>query len=545
MSLSLELRSNDPSVGVSFILPSSLQVGRFSVGGNASAFTTGRISVLSPLLRDLATNASGPFFDMQSGFDPSAQIGAGARLVAFHSISVMKDLILRGTGTVGSTLRVVGANVVVSASWIGSDNPNSTVILEWNASSCVDPSQNQFPRIEANGMWCLRTVCQQYPFLSFGLNFVIDTSGTPFAGNTTFAIVDDPVDSAAPLSVKFVNTGGMSYSFDKRSTTRIINDVVTKFAEFYFFPSGALPPWFPCSRTDCQRVQISPTEFVNSCDNAAAVNVTSGFTFNGTFAAGNLTVTRAKIIFSRGSNVSVSLLDMDSESIVELQGSVRAAVGGANISGNVTFDDFAGVTASRPVRLSPTAVLRITNRLSGAALSGPVFIIGGRLVIRLTQPLFGANVTTTRTRDTVQTVQTVPVAQFSSSSSGNFSSVSIDPSSPALSSCDVNTVSTATQSSSTLSVTVTTTRDTSQVMRFSLFSRFFLISFFQPGCALPSSGLSTGAIVGIAVGSAVVALLIVTVLVIWCRKREVTKRNAIFMSNMNKRESSRHDPVPN
>ncbi len=94
------------------------------------------------------------------------------------------------------------------------------------------------------------------------------------------------------------------------------------------------------------------------------------------------------------------------------------------------------------------------------------------------------------------------------------------------------------QTSSTLTVTVSTTRDPSQVCP-SFFFFFLSCSYgqLQPGCAVAGEGLSTGAIIGIAVGCGVAGVLLFIGIVLCCRRRELTKRNAIFMSNMNTRDS--------
>jgi len=65
----------------------------------------------------------------------------------------------------------------------------------------------------------------------------------------------------------------------------------------------------------------------------------------------------------------------------------------------------------------------------------------------------------------------------------------------------------------------------------------------QPGCEAQGggSGLSTGAIVGIAFGAAVAVGVAIALVVYFVRKRQISETERIFMKNMTDRESSKFE----
>jgi hypothetical protein len=114
----------------------------------------------------------------------------------------------------------------------------------------------------------------------------------------------------------------------------------------------------------------------------------------------------------------------------------------------------------------------------------------------------------------------VPVASYESSS-GAFDSVELAASNYSGSECDVLSTPTAQTSSSTLAVAVDVSRDTS-----------------QPGCEVSEGGLSTGAIIGIAVGGTVLFVVLLVILIVYCRKRELARTNARFLANTYEKDRS-------
>jgi hypothetical protein len=132
---------------------------------------------------------------------------------------------------------------------------------------CVDPATNAFPSLRATGDVCPGRSCIQgvtaVPSL---LDFVIDTAQISFTRNTTFAVLSDPTD-AFVNSCSFVNTGGLAYACGKTRFNRTIGTGTFFFSTFYFYQvSTNIPNYYPCSRTDCQQIQVNSTYVFNTCD---------------------------------------------------------------------------------------------------------------------------------------------------------------------------------------------------------------------------------------------------------------------------------------
>ena len=179
------------------------------------------------------------------------------------------------------------------------------------------------------------------------------------------------------------------------------------------------------------------------------------------------------------------------------------------VNGTLTFDSAAFYTVSTsPSSEVPFSTLGLVR-------------FAGQLILEI---FLGGSAQQQRRQWSLREIQeatvVVPVANYTAAE-GSFSSTAIDVvnSDP----CSQVVGTTTQQSGSSLTAVVSVQTDTS-----------------VSGCETSSGGgLSTGAIVGIAVGGAVVFILLVTILIICCRKRELAKQNALFMSNAYEKDLNR------
>jgi len=119
-------------------------------------------------------------------------------------------------------------------------------------------------------------------------------------------------------------------------------------------------------------------------------------------------------------------------------------------------------------------------------------------------------------RTVVEGSTTVEVATYDSSDT-QFDTVAIEGSTYSGSECDTVDSVSQTQSGTSLSVTVDVSRDTSVA-----------------GCETSEGGgggLPVWAIVVIAIGGVLIVAVGLTVLLVCCRRRELAKKNAMFMSS--------------
>jgi hypothetical protein len=302
----------------------------------------------------------------------------------------------------------------------------------------------------------------------------------------------------------------------------------------------------------CREIALADENIVNSCDPPSPLFLTSDVDFNfavtftefessnASFSfsgesfrvSGTMMLRNSRFSIGSGKNATLGALAVDDGSTVDLSLGAELTVGGDLAAGkNVSFS-FAGanIKVSGSFTLSSSSNLNVDT---SGSINAKRMIFAGQLFLKVLQLVLSrppsrdnvvgaatiANPSTSTPVGGVLLTSEVAVATFESGD-GSFTGTVLD----YQNACDTVVSSEQTRSAGTLSVTVSVSRDTSIA-----------------GCELSGSsgggGLSTGAIVGIVIGSLALVVLFV-ILLVWWRKREVAKANARFIQSQHSKRNT-------
>ena len=523
----LKFKHTDTSTSsghVIYSLPVDLQVGYLFLSGPVHVKTQNNASITNPYI--VARSTSTPAVTENSEYLPGVRMeGLRPRFSIYTPnthVNVVGEFIFLGES---GEINVEGANSLLRVSSFKSQFEISTdrqVRLRWG-DRCTKHEQGagaDFPRIEVVTSICKDSCGQLSPLLT-SVNFIIDTTKYPFKDNTTFLIVDDPNNDADLKSVQFVNTGGLTFEsgFDRFTTT---DDDGTNFTyrRYYFFNTSVAPGFFSCDRSDCEQIEFGNGQTFNTCDPPRALIARLSQKIKGNMEALSLRVEDGSDLdMEEGSSLTIlGALEVLRGSMIRLRPGVIARIGAAlTLGGNLTVELGAATRVSGTITFESGAQIVVQGNGGSTTpfQSEGLVEFAGNLILQIVRSL-------SPLREVVASELVVPVASYSQAS-GSLESVSVV--SDDSNACDTVLASDTQQTGSSLSVVVNVATDTS-----------------VEGCeSTTDSGpvLSTGAIIGIAVGGTILFALLVVLLVICCRKRELAKQNAIFMSNAYEKDLNR------
>lgn len=529
-----QFRRKEVAAPNTFSLPPNLQVGMLHLNGRVNVIADFNVTIVNMFAKLFIGN--NPLVSSEL-FSPNLKLDqVGSTLVLRQNVVMNVMGNVEFTGATDFSLNLAGYNSRITAHSFQVLGDAGNITMTWGDYCTPFSSANSFPRLEAVGnTWCGSGSCFQTRSDWSNVRFRLIMSRMPFVGNVTFAIIDDPNDDVQFAGVEFLQTGGLTYTYGYNRVSVLIGNTVHFYRHYYFYSTSSfIPTYFGCGRPECEQLDMGEGQVVNTCDGprdirmripviiSSSMSVASMTIENGVDAewrqGATLTVLRELVLkqgctmrFLQGARAVVG-------TDVTIGGNVSFAAGATFVSGTVTFLPGAQYFLERDA--SNTVPIRSTGQVTFA----------GTLLLQFTAQFFASAQRNGRMslREIVQSTAVVPVASYSSSS-GSFSAVQIESANYSGSQCDTYSTKTV-QSSQTLSVVVDVTRDTS-----------------VPGCAVASSsgGLPVGAIVGIAVGGAALCAVLVVVLVILCRKRELAKQNAAFMSNAYEKDRQRMSGMPN
>lgn len=209
--------------------------------------------------------------------------------------------------------------------------------------------------------------------------------------------------------------------------------------------------------------------------------------------------------------------------LVTLQCATLVVRGNLNIqSGHLYIDICSFVTVSKNFVLSAASKLTVVQHPNGQVpiTVGGTFQLNGNFVTVVTQAFPGSgfsNGSGQRKRDIVTLTQQ-PTVATSSAVTGTFTNTTAQLSQPGAQCQTLQSAAPATTATS-VSVIVTVQQNTD-----------------LPGCNPGGGGgLSTGAIVGIVVGSVVFCIIVVTLLILFFRRKELRERAVMFNKQMKER----------